>query len=412
MKLKKHEVERFVEPGRPEVLERINRSAILQALRAQPGISRAELGRRLRLSPATVTRLVARLKEEGLVVERPDPSPRPSGRRPMALYLNREAYHLIGVDLGGTHLVGVIANLEGDILEEIRRPSRPNGEAEEALPQLMEALEELLRRARAAGYTVRGIGIGAPGVTDPVAGRVVWAPAFRWRNLPLKALVESQFGVPTFVENDVNLAAFGEKWFGAGRDVRHLVCVFIGTGIGAGLILNGELYRGHHYSAGEVGYVIPERALLHQRYDMFGCLELLAAGPAIVRRVQERLSAFPESRLHALAAAKPLEATDVFQAATEGDPLAQQVVEETLDYLAIMLAAIIAVVDPERILLGGGVARAGGPLVEGLRRRLEPVVPAMPEIGLSALGDRAAVLGAVAYAIFETEGMAQIRRGL
>ncbi|MER3468764.1 MAG: hypothetical protein C4314_01780, partial [Thermoflexus sp.] len=95
-----------------------------------------------------MTRLVARLKEEGLVVERPDPSPRPSGRRPMALYLNREAYHLIGVDLGGTHLVGVIANLEGDILEEIRRPSRPNGEAEEALPQLMEALEELLRRAR------------------------------------------------------------------------------------------------------------------------------------------------------------------------------------------------------------------------------------------------------------------------
>jgi len=401
-------------PGRPEVLERINRSAILQRIRERPGLSRAELGRVLGLSPATVTRLVGQLLEEGLVIERESEpgARRSSGRRPRALYLNHEAYHLIGVDLGGTYLVGAVANLNGEIRAEVRRPSRPNGRPEEALGQLIAAIEVLLEQARASGYVVRGIGIGAPGVTDPTVGRVIWAPAFQWRDLPLRDELEARFHIPTFVENDVNLAAFGERWFGVGQGVQNLVCVFIGTGIGAGLILNGELYRGHHYAAGEVGYVIPERALLHQKYETFGCLETLAAGPAIARRAIERAREFPESVLRPLIEAGRLEATDVFRAAEAGDPLAVQVAEETMDDLAIMLASVIAVVDPEMIVLGGGVARAGPYLLDGLRRRLEGVVPAMPELRLSALGDRAGVLGAVAYAIFELEGLMQIRRAL
>lgn len=405
-----------MEIGRPEVLERVNRSAILQMIRTHPGIPRAELGRRLGLSPATVTRLVGQLIEEGLVIERAADSSsqgrRAPGRRPRALYLNREAYHLIGVDLGGTSLVGAIANLDGEILAEIRRPSRPDGKPAEALGQLIEGLRELLDQAERRGCTIRGIGIGVPGVTDPERGEVIWAPAFEWRNLPLKALIERRFRIPVFIENDVNLSAFGEKWFGAGKGVRNLVCVFIGTGIGAGLILNGELYRGHHHAAGEVGYVIPERALLHHAYETFGCTELLAAGPAIARRAAERLPEFPDSGLRPLIEAGRLEATDVFRAAREGDPLARAVAEEALDYLAIMLASIIAVVDPEMILLGGGVARAGPDLLEGLQRRLEKVVPAMPILQLSALGDRAGILGAVAYAVFELEGLMQIRRGL
>ena len=402
--------------GRPEILERINRSAILQLIREQPGISRVELGRRLGLSPATVTRLVGQLIEEGLVIEReraPSSEDRRfSGRRPRSLYLNHEAYHLIGIDLGGTYLVGAVANLNGEIRVEIRRPSRPNGRPEEALGQLFEAIEALLEQARAGGYAVRGIGIGAPGVTDPTAGRVIWAPAFQWRDLPLREEIERRFHLPTFVENDVNLAAFGERWFGIGRGAQSLVCVFIGTGIGAGLILNGELYRGSHYAAGEIGYVIPERSLLHQTYETFGCLEILAAGPAIARRAMERAGEFPESVLRPFIEAGRLAATDVFRAAEAGDPLAAQVAEEAMDYLAIMLASVIAVVDPEMIVLGGGVARAGPYLVNGLRRRLERVVPAMPEIHLSALGDRAGVLGAVAYAIFELEGLMQVRRAL
>ncbi|HXF70345.1 MAG TPA: ROK family transcriptional regulator [Thermoflexus sp.] len=405
-----------MEIGRPEVLERINRSAILELIRMHPGIPRAELGRRLGLSPATVTRLVGQLIEEGLVVEREaDAAPRGHrgpGRRPRSLYLNHEAYHLIGVDLGGTHLVGAIANLNGEILREFRRPSKPSGKPSEALEQLMKGLRELLDHAEQRGYSIRGIGIGVPGVTDPNQGQVIWAPAFEWRDLPLKELIERELEIPTFIENDVNLAAFGEKWFGAGKGVRNLVCVFIGTGIGAGLILNGELYRGHHYAAGEVGYVIPERALLHRAYETFGCTELLAAGPAIARRAVERLPEFPDSTLRPLIEAGRLEATDVFRAAGEGDPLARAVAEEALDYLAIMLASVISVVDPEMILLGGGVARAGSYLLEGLRRRLEPVVPAMPILQLSALGDRAGILGAVAYAIFELEGLMRIRRGL
>lgn len=403
-------------PGRPAVLERINRSAILQMIRERPGVSRAELGRVLGLSPATVTRLVGQLLEEGLVIERRRDSSlkdcRPSGRRPRALYLNHEAYYLIGIDLGGTSLVGAIANLNGEIRAEVRRPSRPNGRPEEALEQLITAIEALLEQARASGFVIRGIGIGAPGVTNPTTGQVIWAPAFRWRDLPLRDEIEARFHIPTFVENDVNLAAFGEKWFGVGQEAQSLVCVFIGTGIGAGLILNGELYRGHHYAAGEIGYVIPERVLLHQRYETFGCLETLAAGPAIARRAIERAGEFPESVLHPLIKSGRLEATDVFRAAEEGDPLAIQVAEEAIDYLAIMLASVIAVIDPEMIVLGGGVARAGSYLLDRLRQRLEGVVPNVPELRLSALGDRAGVLGAVAYAIFELEGLLQIRRAL
>jgi len=386
-------------------MERLNRSAILESIRWEPGISRTGLARRLGLSLPTVSRIVGKLIREGLVREGEAVSAESAtvGRRPTSLYFNHQAHTIIGVDLGGTNMVGVHADLGGNIRAEQTALSTPDGDTGGVLDRLFNLVASLLSAAEADRTRIRGIGIGAPGVVHADHGIVVWAPAFGWRDLHLKALMEERFGIPTFVENDVNLAALGEKWYGAAQGVENLISVFVGTGIGAGVIINGGLYRGHHDAAGEVGYIIPHPRFLGQRFDEFGCLETLASGPAIARRARELATG--TSRLVQLAGGRweNVRAEHVFAAAREGDPLAQRIVEETVDYLAIMVADIISVLDPEMVVLGGGVARSDDLILEPLRRRIEGLVPAMPRLCISHLGDKAVVMGAVAYAIHATD---------
>jgi predicted NBD/HSP70 family sugar kinase len=246
-----------------------------------------------------------------------------------------------------------------------------------------------LSAPRPAGQSIRGIGIGAPGVTCFPEGVVTWAPSLGWRDMPLQALLSQHFEAPVLVENDVNLAALGEHGFGAGRGVQSLVCLAVGTGIGAGIVLNGALYRGHHLAAGEVGYLLPAVQFLRRRYERFGALESLASGTGIVARarqlLQERGSAVPLE----------LSAEHVFSAARQGADWARQVLDETADSLSLAIAAVSCLLDPELVVLGGGITPSAAVLLEPLRARLEGTVPFLPRLEISPLGYRAAVMGAI-----------------
>jgi len=246
---------------------------------------------------------------------------------------------------------------------------------------------------------LRGIGVGAPGVTLSGPGVVVWAPGLGWRDLPLKRLLTERFGLPVCVENDLNAAALGEYGFGVARGTPNLVCLSIGTGIGAGILIAGKLYRGHNQGAGEVGYLLPDPGYLGRRYDEFGALEGAASGPGIAARAQRLLAA----EGHALAG-QPLTAEDVFRLAREGEAWAQRIVGETVDYLSQAIAAISALLDPEAIVLGGGVARSADLLIEPIRVRLDGVVPFVPRILASDLGPQAVVLGAIMLVLDATTG--------
>jgi glucokinase len=208
--------------------------------------------------------------------------------------------------------------------------------------------------------------------------------------MPLKAILSDRFGLPVFVENDVNLAALGELGFGAGRSAENLVSIAIGTGIGAGIVIGGALYRGHNRAAGEIGYLLPGLECLGQRYDGFGALESRASGTGIAEAARRALTEaglpIPEGGITA---------EDVFAAAREGHGWAQRVVDQTVDYLSQAIVAVSALLDPEVIVLGGGVSRSADLLIEPILRRIDGVVPFTPRLVVSPLGSRAAVMGAI-----------------
>jgi glucokinase-like ROK family protein len=371
------------------LMRKLNRSMILDLVRERSPIARSEISRSLNISMPTVMRIIDELLAEDLV--RYSGDRQASGGRPRSLLeFNQEGYAVVGVDLGGTKMYGTVADLGGNILDEIYIPSK-QGDPEENLERVSNLIGELLERPRPAGQRVKGIGVGAPGVTLFEQGVVTWAPSLGWRNLPLRDILSERFGYPVVVENDVNLAALGEYGFGSARGAASLVCLAVGTGIGSGIVIDRKIYRGFHQTAGEIGYLPPGIGYLGQRYEHYGALEGIASGTGIEQRARQLFE--QEGRL--LPGENSLSAEKVFEAARLGEAWAKKLVDETVDYLSLALAAVIAIVDPEVIVLGGGVARSADILIEPIMRRLEGVLPAMPVIVQSTLGYRAAVMGAI-----------------
>jgi glucokinase-like ROK family protein len=301
-------------------------------------------------------------------------------------------------------MVGGLADLRGEIVGRRSMPSRPasGGDGQKSLKRLIGLIQELMSACPDA-TRIWGIGIGAPGVTLSQEGVVTWAPALGWRDLPLKSRVEETLGLPTFVENDVNLAALGEHRCGAGQGVKDLVVIFIGTGIGAGILMGGQLCRGADHAAGEVGYMVVDTDSLGQRYEGFGCLETLASGTGIAARARKRVEAGEETTLLTLADGDPENVTAevVFNAARHGDAVAQDVVDETIRYLSLAVANVACLLNPEMIVIGGGVARSADMLLGGIRRQVDGVVPAMLRLAASTLGKDAVLQGAFAMVLHQ-----------
>lgn len=311
------------------------------------------------------------------------------GRPRSLVEFNGSSHAVIGIDLGGTKMLGGIIDLTGKIQKEIRLPSSPNGSGAN-LNQLINLIEQLLANLRPDGQKVLGIGIGAPGITLATEGIVTWAPSLGWRDFPLAKLINERLNLPVFVENDVNLAALGELGFGAGIGVKNLVCIAIGTGIGSGIILGGILFRGADQAAGEIGYMIPGIEYLNRRYEGFGALEGLASGTGVAERARTHLQQCGNGyRL------MDLSAEDVFRAARANEAWALPIVDETLNYLALAIANIACLLNPEMIILGGGVGRSADMMIEPILKRIEGVIPHVPRLVASPLDNRAALLGVV-----------------
>jgi len=370
------------------LMHSINRGAVLDLIRQSGPIARSQIARRLNMSLPTVMRIVDSLIDEDLV-HNPGTFESTKGRPRALVEFNGDGYAVVGVDLGGTKMFGAVADLAGNIQHEVYM-AHDRGDAGRALDSLSELIGDLLQVPRPAGQRIRGIGIGATGLTLSPQGIVTWAPSLGWRDVPLKDILSDRFGVPVFVENDVNLAALGEWGFGAGRGTHNLVCMTVGTGIGLGIIIGGTLYRGHHQAAGEIGYLPPGVEYLGRVYGQFGPLESLASGTGVAERARAALGReglpIPEDGITA---------EDVFAAAREGRAWAERVVNETVDYLSLAIAAISSLLDPEVIVLGGGVARSADLLIEPILQRVRGVTPFTPRLVPSALGYRAAVMGAI-----------------
>ena len=376
-------------------MRRINRSCILEVIRTESPISRSAIAEKLGVSLPTVMRIVDELIEENLVLPNGEKE-WSGGRKRSLLRFNAEGHIVIGVDLGGTKMFAALADLAGNILDEITLPQHGTS-GKESYEQIAKMIETLLTSPKLKDQHIQGVGIGAPGVTQHKEGIIDWAPSLNWRNFPLKSKLHERLKLPVAVDNDVNLAALGELWFGAGRNIKNFVLITIGTGIGSGIVINGALYRGAHQASGEIGYMLPGKEYVGQRFDEFGALENLASGNGIAQRSRKALQGkvSPEKL-------NEITAEDAFMAARDGEEWAVKVIEETVEYLAIAVANVSACFDPELIILGGGVARSADLLIEPILKKLDGALQVPPKIVTSALGQRAAVMGAIANVLHNT----------
>lgn len=380
----------------------INRSAVLELLRVGGPLSRSSISSELGISLPTVVRIVDGLITEDLVRDT-GCTERTGGRRGPTLEFNAAGQLVVGIDLGGTQMFGGVANLHGEILHEASvRQHETSGE--ESYIRLKGVIAELLAAARSPGLRIRGIGVGVPGVTRHEEGTVTWAPSLRWRDFPLGPRLSDEFGLPVTVENDVNLAAVGELWYGAARMSRNVVLIAIGTGIGAAVILDRTLYRGSHEASGEIGYLLPSVEYLGRRYEGFGALETLASGTGIAKRGREALAGMRPS-----AELADLSSEDVFAAFSRGETWARGVIEETIEYLALAVANVSALYDPDTIVLGGGVAQSSSILLPAILQKVEGTVPFVPSVVTSTLGRRATVLGSLVDVLYRTDKYYSVR---
>ncbi len=384
-------------------MRQMNRSLILELIRQHGPLSRSEISRALDLSMPTIMRIVDSLCSEGLVRAIGD-SQGKSGRPRELLEYNKDGYLVIGVDLGGTKLYGAIANIGGEVLQEAYRPQH-RSRGEQSFEILCELIESLIHSEHRKDIPILGITVGAPGITHAQEGVIMWAPSLDWRDFPLRQKLHERFQLPVLVENDVNLAVLGEQWFGKGKGVNNMLLLAIGTGMGSGLIIDGAIYRGHNEAAGEVGYMVASTDDLGKPNEGFGAMERIVSGTGVVDRARKLLNGTLSAEQ-----AQSLTASEVFAAARSGEAWAMQIVNETADYLSLAIANISALLNPELIVLGGGVANSGDLLIPAIQQRIRGVIPYVPRIEASELGTRATVMGAITMTVHIKEEYYVVRR--
>lgn len=277
---------------------------------------------------------------------------------------------IAGVDIGGTNLRAGMVPFEGGEPAGVQSgPTREGEGAGEVVGRVVEMVGAAMEAVGAGDGGVAGVGVGAPGPLDRGRGVVIETPNLGWREVPLRGMVAGQLGLPVEVDNDANCAAYGEWWVGAGRGAERLIGLTLGTGIGGGIVLGGEIYRGASGAAGEAGHMSVHFAGRRCGCGSRGCVEAYASGPAIAARAIEGLGTAGDTALAAIAAADPgrVTAEAVCDAAAAGDGYASRVVEETARILAVAVANLVHLFNPEVIVVGGGVAAAGDLLFEPLR---------------------------------------------
>jgi glucokinase len=369
----------------------LNEFLVLDAVRTAVHIPRPGLGQRLGLSQASVSRIVKRLLADDVITESSGQTEGP-GRNRSILRFNARAGAVIAVDLGGTKCHGALADLSGEILHE---DYRRTFERPEAADTLLASIASLRQAATEAGLPVRAVAVGIPALLDPDTGLAVAGPNLHWDGFDLPGLLKSELLEPFTIDNDVNLAALGQAWRGEGRGASSFVTLSLGTGIGGAVVLDGQLVRGRHNAAGEIGYLLTNPTQL-RAVTSGPALESLAAGPGIAARARELAAQDPTRTT-----LDPATATgaDVFAAATAGDPVATTVLDETVEHVAMAIVGITAVLDPQRVILDGSVGRALEPYVPRIAELVARTVFAAPEVVVSRLGPNATVVGAIAGAL-------------
>ncbi|ANU11898.1 hypothetical protein A1A1_18112 [Planococcus antarcticus DSM 14505] len=363
-------------------MKSMNKSIILNKIRRDGPISRAQIARETKLTPPTVSSNVKELMEEK-IVEESDIGHSQGGRKPTMLIINNQAFTIIGVDAGPKSIRCIVADLAGKVLKRSEKKLQLPINNQQFIATLKSCIEEVLETE----HQVIGIGVAMHGVVEVDTGTSLYAPNLGLANIPIKKEMEVAFGLEVKVENDARAMALGEYWFGNHGELESMLAVNIGNGIGAGLIIDGKLYHGSTDIAGEIGHMTID---LHGEIcecGNRGCLQTFVTGPAIARKVT------------GTALKNPLTAENVFEQAVNGNEEFAAILKESGRAMGIGLTNLIHIVNPEKIVLGGGVSKAETFILPTIRQTIKDsaLTPAASrtKVEVSKLGDDATLIGAI-----------------
>ncbi|MEA2573666.1 MAG: hypothetical protein QOH93_964 [Chloroflexia bacterium] len=393
-------------PALPRLQVTSQEAQVLDALRRQVAVSRTDISRVTNWSRPKVTTVVNRLIDRGVLMETGEGESQ-GGRRPQLLRLNSRLGYVIGLDIGATSVDLAVADLNAEVLSRDSDQIDVRQEPAVLLGEVKRRLSDMLRREGLRPEEILGVGVGVPGPVDFAKGVLVAPPLMpAWGNYPIRSFFRNLFpNAFVSVDNDVNMMALGELRAGAGKGIDNFLFIKIGTGIGAGIICHGLVHRGSTGSAGDIGHISVDRNGPTCHCGNIGCLEIMAAGPAIAKRAAEAArngsSSILARKLEAHRA--QLRSEDVGTAAREGDRVALEIIQSSGQMTGNVLAGLVNFFNPSLILIGGGVANIGNQLLSSIRqevlRRSTSLATRELVISYSPMGPEAGVTGAIHLAL-------------
>ncbi|WP_432408315.1 ROK family transcriptional regulator [Wukongibacter sp. M2B1] len=350
-----------------KLIKKINTVSILKIIRERGPISRADISKMIGLNPATVSSNVSGLLKRKLIKE-VGSGESSGGRKPILLELNSSEIYVIGVDMGIKKVSAGLIDIDGSIIQKVTLQYPEKAKQENVLETIKESIYEVVKKEDDDFNKIIGIGMGIHGIVDIEKGLLSYAPAFDCHDVDIVSIFKNEFKTPVIIDNDVRVMALGEKWFGKAKEAQNFVLLNIGTGIGAGIYLNGKLYRGNNFGAGEIGHVSISDKKIKCKCGEYGCFEAIASGTGIVTRFIEELKQGSSSSILNRIDVFHITSEEIYKEALRGDKLSIQILKETGNYIGAGISMLINILNPEMILIAGGVSKAGKFIFEGVQR--------------------------------------------
>lgn len=374
--------------------------AILEVIRKNGPISRTDISKITELNIVTVSNYVSHYIKKGLVIEG-ELDESTGGRKPVLVELNAKAGYMVGVGLNMMTTVGVLVDLEINVITELKR-DRPFGNSENTIEEMVEMAAEIINKSEIDKTKIVGVGVGVPGIIDERGRTIRWPQSLGEKDLSvclsIKDTFEKRLSIPTFVENDANAAVLGEKWLGLDRDVRHMIYMF--SGVGCGILVNGEIYRGATGAAGELGITSPKDSKEHS-FDIATQLGRWEMDIGMIRNATERIQKGEKTLLkdYVQGDISKLNFKNIVRGCKERDALTVKVVEQAGAELGKKIAFLVNLLNPEIVVVGGGIEDCGAPLLDSIKATVKDwaVEEASSQLKIipSAFGENAVALGVV-----------------
>jgi len=383
--------------GSFQLMKSVNKSIVLNKIRTSAPISRAQIAKDTSLTPPTVSSIVKELLDEGLILERKSEESL-GGRKPIMLHINERAYSIIGIDAGPEKIVGIISDLSGRVLYRYVESNVKSLNKEQFLSLLKKCIHQLIKDSKKEKDHFLGIGIAMHGVVDVEKGISLVTPNLGLKNIPIKEELEKEFNLEVKVENDARLMALGETWFGGHGNLESMIAVNLGRGVGGGIVIKGELYHGSTDLAGELGHMVIDLKGPICECGNKGCLQTFATGSAISKRAYEKMNARMDGSIK-------LTGRSVYELAKAGNDLYKDVLIETGKYIGIGLTNLIHLMNPKKIVLGGGVMNSQEYILPEIIKTVQAHAltkqASETDIVVTELGKDATILGAIAQFLVE-----------